>query len=124
MTRIHFLCSLVCIALALSSEADTIVAVGATLAVTNSESLNLGLAPVQLGTGSTLVFPGASAGGPGINEYMRTNAVSYGVPGVAAYSNWVRCATNIYWAGTNITSAQTEYIYTARWYVPQTGTYS
>jgi len=112
------------LSLSLSLRADFAVDAGGTLMVTNTEALSLAMVPVQLGSGSTLVFVGADNGTPGLNEYMRTNATSYGVPGIAAYSNWVRCVTNVYWATTNITSAPTEYIYTARWHVPDAGTYS
>jgi len=111
-------------ALALPAGAGTIVGDAETRVVTNTESLNLEAAPIQLGTGSTLVFAGASAGSPGVNEYVRTNATGCGLPCVTAYGDWARSVTNLYWAGTNITAALTEYIYTARWLVPQNGTYS
>ncbi|HNX34060.1 MAG TPA: hypothetical protein PKM57_05495 [Kiritimatiellia bacterium] len=111
-------------ALSLPAGADTLVGAGETRVVTNTESLNLAAAPLQLGTGATLVFGGAAVGTPGLNEYVRTNATGCGLPCVTAYGDWARSVTNLYWAGTNITAAQTEYIYTARWLVPQDGTYS
>jgi hypothetical protein len=124
MNRRHCAALLTCTALALSAGADTIVGANETLWVTNTESLNLGMAPLQLGTGSTLAFSGGAVGIPGLNEYVRTNATGCGVPGTTGYGTWARAATNLFWAGTNITTALTEYIYTARWLIPQAGTYS
>jgi len=118
------LCAVCVLSHPLSLCADFVVGAGESVAVTNTESLSLSMASIQLGPEATLVFADASAGVPGLSEYVRTNATSYGVPGVAAYSNWVRCATDAYWATTNIMTAQTEYIYTARWRVPEAGTYS
>ncbi len=115
---------LLCTALTLPAEADTLVGAGETRVVTNTESLNLGTAPLQLGTGATLVFAGGTVGIPGVNEYTRTNAWGFGTPGVTAYGDWTRSVTNLYWAGTNITATSTEYIYTARWYIPEAGVYS
>jgi len=124
MDKTHCLIIFACIALFRPAEADTVVGAGETLAVTNTESLSLGMVPIRLGTGSTLVFAGAEVGSPGLNEYVRTNATSCGVPSTTGYGTWNRATTNLHWAGGNITTSLTEYVYTARWLVPQAGTYS
>ncbi len=113
-----------CILLSLTARSDTIIGAGESVVVTNAEALSLSMAPIQLGLGATLIFADASAGSPGFTEYARTNATSYGLAGVTAYGDYVRSVTNAYWASTNITATQTEYIYTARWQTPEAGTYS
>ena len=117
-----FLTLTACASLNLCSEADTLIAAGATLSVTNTE--DLGFAPVQMGAGSTLAFAGAAAGAGGLNEYTRTGAGGLGTPGVTSYGTWTRIATNAFWAGTNILTSQVEYIYTGRWHLPADGIYS
>jgi hypothetical protein len=122
MNRTRTLGFLFSAALTLSANADTSIGAGTTLAVTNSETL--GIDPVQLNDGVTLVFPDASAGVAGLNEYTRTNATTYGTPDVTGYGDWTRITTNAYWADTNITKTLVEYTYTGRWYIPSAGTYS
>lgn len=106
----------------LTSHADVIVGAGETLAITNSE--DIGVATLQMGAGSTLVFEGADLAAAGLNEYTRTGISTIGTPFQSSYGTWLQVTTNIYRAGTNITVSQTEYIYTGRWYIPEAGVYS
>lgn len=106
----------------LFTRADTLIGVGETLAVTNTE--DLGFSTIQMSAGSSLVFLGASASSPGLNEYTRTNTAILGTPGVTAYGTWTRVTTNAAYASDAITAQNTEYIYTGRWHIPAEGTYS
>jgi len=113
---------ILCAVLTLSAQGDTLVDAGQSLTVTNAE--DLGFSNLQLGSGATLVFSGAAASPAGLNEYTHTDAGGLGVPGVTSYGTWTRFTTNAFWAGTNISTASTEYIYTGRWLIPADGTYS
>lgn len=117
-----FLMLMACASLNLCAEADTLVAAGATLSVTNTE--DLGFAPIQMGAGSTLAFAGEGAAPGGLNEYTRTGAGGLGTPGVTSYGTWTRITADAFWASTNIVTIQVEYIYTGRWYIPSDGIYS
>ncbi len=118
----YFLMLMTCASLHLCSKADTLVAAGATLSVTNVEEL--GFSPIQLGEASTLAFVGASAGTGGLNEYTRTGAGGIGTPGITSYGTLTRITTNAFWAGTNFVTNNVEYIYTGRWHIPADGLYS
>ena len=112
-----------CASLTPRVEADTLVAAGSTLTVTNTEAF--GLNNLQLGAGSTLVFGGAGVGAGGLNEYTRTGAGGIGTPFVNSYGTWTRITTNVFWGSTTITNAtSTEYVYTGRWFVPGASIYS
>jgi len=102
--------------------ADIFVGAGATLSITNTE--DLGYSQIQLGSGATLAFGGASAASPGLNEYTRTGTGNISTPNAASYGTWTRITTNVFWGSTTITNASTEYIYTGRWHAPSTGLYS
>ena len=122
MKRLGTVLVLVCGLSFTAAFADTIIGPDATVAVTNSEAL--GSDPVQLKTGAILVFPGADAGVAGLNEYTRTAATSVGTPYLNPYGTFTRIIDNAYWATNKITDANTEYVYTGRWYLPQAGLYS
>ncbi|MDD4175301.1 MAG: hypothetical protein PHN34_13770, partial [Kiritimatiellae bacterium] len=122
MKRLGTVLVLVCGLSFTAAFADTIIGPDATVAVTNSEAL--GSDPVQLKTGAILVFPGADAGVAGLNEYTRTAATSVGTPYLNPYGTFTRIIDNAYWATNKITEANTEYVYTGRWYLPQAGLYS
>lgn len=111
-----------CVSALFISRADTLIGVGETLAVTNTE--DLGFSTIQMSAGSSLVFLGASASAPGLNEYTRTNTAILGTPGVTAYGAWTRVTTNAAYASDVITELNTEYVYTGRWHIPAEGTYS
>jgi len=108
--------------LAIPVWADTLISAGETLTVTNTE--DLGFSSIQMGTGATLAFVGASAASAGMNEYTRTGTSSMGTPGLSSYGTWTRITSDAYWASANITEATTEYIYTGRWHIPAAGLYS
>jgi hypothetical protein len=122
MKTIRILGALVCCAPLLSSRADTIIGVGETLAVTNSEAL--GTVPLQLHDGARLVVPGGVAAPAGLNEYTRSNPGSVGTPDSSGYGDWTRITPDVYWATAAFTNIQTEYVYTGRWFVPEAGVYS
>jgi hypothetical protein len=113
---------LVGLALSFPAWADTGVPAGESLVITNSEALGIG--NIQLGSDSSLVFGGASAGSAGLNEYTRAGAASLGTPNSAAYGTWTRITTDAYWAVDTVTATTTEYIYTGRWHIPADGLYS
>ncbi|MDA3923665.1 MAG: hypothetical protein PF904_03085 [Kiritimatiellae bacterium] len=117
---ISMVAMLLCVAV--TSRADVIVAAGESLSITNVE--DIGYADIHMGADATLAFPATGAASAGLNEYTRTGITSVGWPYIYSYGDWTRFVTNVYWAANTITNAATEYVYTGRWYLPDTGVYS